>query len=441
MSGAARASWILALAAGCCLTLPGRAHDQVPGTAQDRPVLLRGGDLYTVSDGVLPRTDLLFEDGTIRRIGREIEAPAGAMIVDVTGKRVYPGLIAPHTTLGLSEIGAVRATVDHAEVGEITPEVAAHIAYNPDSELIPTVRSHGITTAQVTPVGSLLRGRSFITHLDGWTKEDSMVKPVDGLQVQWYSAAVHVDTGVDDQKLIERKKQIAASRDRLHRAFEDARAYDLARDADLVGAVDLRWEAMRPIFDGEIPVHVRANDYREIVDALDLAESFGLRIVLVGARDSYKLTERLVRQQVPVILGSTTALPLRQDEDYDIAYKLPHLLHEAGVTFCLGHITWGGWAVRNLPFQAGQAVAFGLSQDAALRAITLSTAEILGIDESQGSLEVGKDATLFVSDGDVMDMLGQQVTNMYIKGRRVDLDDRHKQLFRKYRAKPAGDGR
>jgi hypothetical protein len=166
------------------------AHDQIPGADQTRPVLLRGGDLYTVSGAVLEETDLLFEGGVITQIGVGLTPPAAAEVIDASGSRVYPGLIAPQTAVGLSEIGAVRATRDLDESGTVTPEVAAHVAYNPDSEIIPTVRSHGITTAQVAPQGMGIAGRSFITHLDGWTKEDAGVRLVDGLVVNWPRAGV-----------------------------------------------------------------------------------------------------------------------------------------------------------------------------------------------------------------------------------------------------------
>ncbi len=426
----------LALAALALASAAG-AHDQVPAPEQNHPVLLKGGDLYTVAHGVLPGTDLLFEDGRITAIGPGLAPPPGAEVIEVAGRRVYPGLIAPQTTLGLTEIEAVRATRDLIEVGEVTPEAAAHAAFNPDSELIPTVRSHGITTAQVAAQGALLRGRSFTTHLDGWTKEDSAVKLVDGLVLRWPNAAV-VEAWWMEEKPEEQRKRMAEERRRLRQAFEAASAYHLAKTADSTRPVDLRWEAMRPVLTGEQPVYVVANDYRQIVEAVAFAREHGLRMVLVGGREAYKLSDLLLENDVPVILDSTTSLPLREDDPYDLPYRLPSLLYEAGVRFCLSHPR--SWDARNLPFQAGLAVAFGLPEDLALRAVTLSTAEILGIDADLGSLDVGKEATLFVSDGDVMDTLGQQVTLMFIRGRRVDLDDRQKELYRKYDQKPAGSG-
>jgi imidazolonepropionase-like amidohydrolase len=356
-------------------------------------------------------------------------------VIDVTGHRVYPGLIAPQSTIGLVEIGAVRATGDRTETGQVTPEVAAHIAYNPDSEVIPTVRAHGITTAQITPLGSLIRGRSFLTHLDGWTKDDSAVALIDGLQIEWPQPVPGEGWWLPETKEPARKA-IAETRHRLEQAFDDARAYMLARQADPSVDIDLRWEAMVPALRREQTVYITADDYRQIVEAVEFARRQELRMVLAGGAEAYRAADLLVDNDIPVILANPTGLPMREDDDYDTAYVQPRLLHEAGVKFCLARFSWGAWDIRNLPLEAGHAVGFGLPADVALRAMTLTTAEILGIADELGSLEVGKQATLFVSDGDVMDALTQHVTLMFIEGRRVDLGNRHRTLYQKYRQKP-----
>lgn len=426
-----RVALVLALLAGAGRT--GAAHDLAPGTVQERPVLLRGGDLYTVADGVLPATDLLFEAGRITAIGRDLAVPPDAEVIDVAGQRVYPGLIAPQTTLGLVEIGAVRATRDLAEVGPLTPEAAAHVAFNPDSELIPTVRSHGVTTVQVVPQGRLLAGRPMLVHLDGWTKEDAALRLAHGVQLAWPSAA---GGGFQAPPPEVRQRRAEAERRLLEQAFAEAWAYHGARRAGAGAGFDLRWEALAPVLAGEEPLFVVADDRRDIAEAVAFARQQGVRMVLVGGAESYRVTGLLKENDVPVILGGTTELPLRAGDDYDLPYKLPRLLAEAGVRFCLAQ-PGASWAARNLPFQAGLAVAFGLPPEEALRAVTLSAAEILGIAEHQGSLEVGKAATLSVSRGDVLDVLGQDVTHLWIDGRRVDLEDRHKRLYRKYGQKIA----
>ncbi len=410
-----------------------RGHDQVPGPPQARPILLRGGDLYTVSQGVLPATDLLFAGGKIVAIGPGLAAPAGAQVIEVRGKRVYPGLIAAATQLGLTEIGAVRATSDFDETGAVNPEVWSGTAFNPDSELIPVARRHGITTAQVAPGGGLVPGRSGIFHLDGWTREDAAVRAVDGLYLSW--PAVSVVSFFFSPPADEQRKQITENNALLERTFTEARAYHLARTAGETGPTDLRWEAMRPLFRGEIPLFVEADDPRQIEAALAFCRKLSVRMVLVGGRESHLVAHLLREAKVPVLLPNTTEVPYRDDAAYDHAYRLPALLHEAGVSFALSYSGGNSWDVRNLPFQAGIAAGFGLPKDAALRAITLSAAEILGIADREGSLEVGKSATLFVSDGDVLDPLSQNVTHVFIEGRAVDLDNRHEQLYRKYRVR------
>ena len=417
---------------------PATAHDQVPGAPQTRPVLLRGGDLYTVSSGVLARTDLLFDSGRIVAIGPDVVPPAGAEVIDVSGRRVFPGLIAAGTTLGLIEIGAVRATNDMAEIGGVTPEATAHVAYNPDSEILPTVRAHGITTTQVVPAGSLVRGRPFVTHLDGWTKEDSAVRLTSGLAVSWpvLPRASRFDEGGARRSREELEKERREAIVRLERSFDDARAYLANRAADPDLPVDLRGEALRPVLEGSEPVFIEADLYRDIREAVEFAVERKLRLVLVGGADAWRATKLLLDHDVSVILAGALGLPRRDDDAYDQAFRSPALLHEAGVRFCIAD-TGGSWSVRNLGLHGAQAVGFGLPADAALRAVTLSVAEILGIDAELGSLDVGKSATLFVSQGDVLDSLTRRVTHMWIQGRRVDLDDRHQELYRKYRQKPA----
>lgn len=413
------------------------AHDYVPGEEQKNPVMLRGGDLYTVSDGVKEQTDLLFENGRITQIGRNLNPPENAEVIDVTGKRVYPGLIAPYTSIGLIEIGAVRATNDISEIGAINPDVQAHVAYNPDSEIIPSVRSNGITTALIVPGGGLVMGRSSLINLDGWTVEDAAEKLNVGLHIRWPRAAV-IDAWWMEKLPEEQKKEMVENRKRIYQIFDDAQAYRLARQTDPNIKVDSRWEAMVSVLAGERPVFIMANDYRQIEQAVSFAREYNLSLILVGGADAWMLIDLLKENSIPVILKRIQSLPMREDEGYDLAYRLPALMAEAGIKFCLSTAGSGGGSatsVRNLPLQAGQATAFGLSQREALRAVTLSTAEILGVADDLGSLNVGKKATLVVSEGDVLDPLTHNVVLEFIEGRRVDLDNKHKELNRKYRQK------
>ncbi len=426
--------WIMILTMILCAATA-TAHNLVPGAKQDHPILLKGGDLYTVKNGVLQQTDLLFEQGRISQMGKNLSGPTGTEVIDVTGKRVYPGLIDAATNLGLVEIGEVRATRDASEVGTVTPEVQSHIAYNPDSEIIPTVRANGITTALVAPTGGMICGRSSLINLDGWTKEDATEKFNVGLHVNWPSAST--GWSWSDQRPAEEKRRDRAEKlKRLDDAFEAAKAYYLAKKVNPNIKVDERWEAMLPVFSKELTVFVNADDVRQIAQAVDFAKKWDIKIAIVNGRDSYKVADLLKTNGIPVVYGRVQGLPMREDEDPDISSRVPKLLADAGVKFCLSS-SYPNSGSRNLPFQAAQAVAFDLAPDQALSALTLTSAEILGVEKDLGSLEVGKKATIVVSDGDILDPPTNRVIYEFIEGRKVDLDNRGKQLYDKYRQKPS----
>jgi imidazolonepropionase-like amidohydrolase len=423
---------LIRLALLALLATSALGYDYVPAQKQAQPVLLKGGTLYTVADGIRENTDLLFDKGIITQIDADITPPPDAVVIDITGKMVYPGLIALGTTLGLTEIGAVRATNDISETGRINPDVQSHMAYNPDSEIIPTVRSNGIAYAQIVPGGPLINGRSCLLNLDAWTKEDAAVELNLGLHVVWPNSGVSV--GRRERRSAEEQRD-ANVRDlaELYKAFDDALAYKLAKEADPNTPVDSRWDAMVPVLSGKLPLFVHANDYRQIEQAIEFTKKRNLRMILMGGNDAWKAADLLVANNIPVVYFSTMGLPSHQDDPYDQAFTVPRLLHDAGVKLCLA--VGGASGVRNLPFDAGHAVGFGLPADAALRAITLTPAEVLGVADRIGSLEVGKRATIVVSEGDIMDHLTHNVTHLFIDGRAVDLDNKHKELYRKYSAK------
>lgn len=423
---------ILSILAVLLIAATASAHDYVPAPPQVQPILLSGGDLYTVSHGIMPRTDLLFSEGRITAIGTDLDLPPETIVIDVTGGHVYPGLIAANTALGLVEIGAVRATVDLREVGRVHPEVKAWIAYNPDSEIIPTIRCNGVTYAHVVPSGQLIDGRSSLMKLDGWTREDCAEKPIVGMHMHWPRAAV-INAWWMEQTAEEQKEQMEKNRAAMRDVFTDARAYFLARQAGTLTETDVRWEAMLPLFTGEMPLFVHADDYRQIEQAVYFGKEQQIDIVIVGGREADKAVDLLAEYDVPVIVGRVHRLPMREDDDYDLPFRTPKILHDAGVPFCIAMSSATG--ARNLPFQAGQAVAFGLDPETALRSITLSTAEILGVDDRLGSLDVGKQATVVVCEGDILDYRTSKVTRVYIDGRDVDLDSKQKELERKYRAR------
>ncbi|WP_417664892.1 amidohydrolase family protein [Pseudidiomarina sp.] len=410
------------------------ANDMVPGKAQEQPILLQGGTLHTVTNGVMQDTDLLFENGKITAIGANLSVPENARVIDVSGKQVYPGLVALDTTLGLIELGAVRATNDTSEVGQITPEVSGHTAYNPDSEVIPTIRYNGITHAEIVPQDNLIAGRSSLLQTDGWTYEDAAEALNVGVHVNWPRVGLNTSWW-ERRSPEEQRKENAENLSKLKAAFTDAKAYFDAKQANKLNGTDVRWEAMTGLFDGSSKLFVHAHDKRQMDAAMEFASEWGFDLVLVGARDAWRIADKLAANDVTVVYGEPYGLPTRHDEAYDQAYSTPAALAAAGVDFSIAYST-GWWDIRNLAFAAGNAVAFGLDKDQALAAITIKPAEVMGVADQIGSLDVGKNASLFVSQGDVMDQLGQDVQMMFIDGAEVDLNNRHNQLYEKYRQKP-----
>lgn len=424
---------LLIAVAAATVTLSAAANDIVPAEPQQQPILLQNGTLHTVTNGVQEDTDLLFVDGKISAIGSDLAAPAGAQIIDISGKHVYPGVIALDTTIGLREIEAVRATEDAEEVGAVTPEVSGHVAYNPDSEVIPTIRYNGVSHAQIVPQGDLVMGRSSLLQLDGWTYEDAGERLNVGVHVNWPRVGINT-AWWERRSPEEQRKANAEARKNLERTLVQAKAYYDAKLAGELQGTDLRWEAMLGLFDGTSTLFVHANDQRQIEEAMDLTQEWGFDWVLMGARDAWRMADELAAAEVRVVFGAPFGLPSRHDEAFDQAFATPAALAEAGVNFALSYP--GYWDVRNLPFAAGNAVAYGLDREAALAAITLKPAEFLGVADRLGSLEEGKQATLVISAGDLLDPIGQKVEALFIEGRNVDLNNRHLQLYNKYKQKP-----
>ncbi|MSU49090.1 MAG: hypothetical protein EXS37_08410 [Opitutus sp.] len=420
-----------------------QATNLVPAARQTKPLLLTGGTVVTVSGPVLAPADVLVVDGKISRIGPSIPAPAGAEVINVKGRYVYPGLIAAQTHLGLTEISALRQTVDTAELGAINPNARTQTAINPDSELIPVARANGVLTALVVPAerasgaprGNLIAGTSTLIRLDGWTWEDLTIRAPLGLHVFWPVVRLNRP----DRNA---KAPAAAPRDgdgetrALDDAFVAARSYAQAKAAGRAGfETDLRWEAMLPAMRGEQRVFVHAEELKQIRAALAFAIKHALKIVIIGGLDAWRAAEDLKAADVPVIVGGTNRLPRRRDDDHEAAYANPARLHAAGVRFCIAGGISGPAEVgneRNLPYHAARAAAHGLPREVALRAVTLGAAEVLGIEAELGSIEVGKRGTLIVTDGDPLE-IPTQVTLAFIDGAPVDLRSRHTQLYEKYR--------
>jgi imidazolonepropionase-like amidohydrolase len=417
-------------------TSPAFSSDIIPGKPQEKPIALVGGTIHTVTKGTIENGVVLFDKGKIVAVGREINIPRDAEVIDVKGKHIYPGLINAFTTIGLIEIGAVRATRDVAEVGLVNPNVRAEVAFNPDSEHPPVTRSNGITMALVVPTGELIAGQSALMMLDGWTWEEMTLKAPVGLHIYWPRMTLPSERFMFVRRSPEElKKEVETRINLIRETFQKARAYKKAKESEIQKGVpyhdtDLKYEAMIPVLEGKVPVFIHANSSKEILSAIEWAESEGLKIVIVGGADSWKVADVLKNKNIPMILTNIHRLPSKRYSDYDEPFTVAYKLYKAGVKFCIGG-EGGYYNERNLPYQAGTCVAFGLPREEALKAITIYPAEILGVADKVGSIEPGKDATLIVTTGDPLE-ISTQVVYEFIQGKKVDLSNRQVKLYEKY---------
>jgi len=371
-----------------------------------------------------------FADGKITYAGPRAGAPSltGMTEIDGNGKDVYPGFIAMDSRLGLIEIDAVRATRDEREIGYFNPNARSIIAFNTDSEVVPTVRNIGVLLAQVTPNGNGLAGQSSVVHLDGWNWEDAAVRADEGMHLHWPSAYNQSGWWAEPSG-IKKNDDYADDVRKLELYFDEAAGYaksDSPTD-------NPRFRAMAPVFSGDRTLYIHASYAREIEDALNFAQRYDITPVLVDARDAWMVKELIKASGASVLIGPVHALPERSDDLVSQPFETPAQLHAAGipVAFSLS----GGWEQRRLPHHAGHTVGFGMPYEEAVRALTLTPATILGIADRVGTLEVGKDATLFLSAGDALDMRTNQVERAFINGRDIKLSSRQTMLADKYRAK------
>lgn len=427
----------------------------IKAPAAKQPVVIRNAVLHTLDRGTILGGTIWFQDGVIRGVHAQDEAvtvpkDAKPLLIDGTGKHIYPGLIAANTQLGLQELQSVRQSVDLDEIGELSPEVIAAVAVNPDSTLLPVTRSNGVLIAAVFPSGGLIPGRASVIQLDGWTNRDLAVLPDAGVVIDW--PALPAETpgrgmrggrrpqapgtpgapGATPTPPEDPTVAVQRQRAQIDEAFAKARAWIEAKKADKNTPADLRAQALVPAAMGEQPVFLLADEAEEIDSAIAWALGAKLRPIVVGGRDAL-LCDGLRRAQVPVIVNGVLKLPARDDLPYDDAFTFPARLKAAGIPFCIA----SGepfYNERNLPYQAAAAAAHGLDREAALAAITRDAAQILGVGQRLGTLTVGKDATILVTDGDPLE-LTTRIHHAFVQGREIDLRNKQTELARKYREK------
>jgi imidazolonepropionase-like amidohydrolase len=410
-------------------------------SVQAETLRLTGATVHTVSGETITNGQVLMRDGKIAAVGSSVTA-AAAKTISLAGLHLYPGMIALNTPLGLMEIDGVRATLDVREVGDYTPDVYSWLAVNPDSELLPVARANGISHFQPVPSGAVVAGQSGLLALDGWTTEQMVVRKSVALHVYWPSA--NLDTTPKERARDPKKWKSLEDQDKerqeklrqLENFFAEARAYAKAKEGTKEFQIVPAWEAMLPVVRGEIPVTVHADDARQIRAAVAWATTNGIKMVLAEGLDAWRVAELLATNNVPVIFSHIFTQPQRETDGYNINFSAAGVLAKAGVqvAFSGGE----GSLAKNLPYTAAQAVAFGLQTEEALKGITLYPAQIAGVADRLGSIETGKDATLFASDGDILD-IRSNVKRMWIGGKEVSLESRHTRLYEKYKNRPKAD--
>jgi len=402
---------------------------------------IRNARIVTVNGATIERGTVLIRDGKIAAVGANVSVPGNAKVIDAQGLSVYPGLIDSNTTLGLTEVGQVNATVDTTELGDFKANMKALTAVNPNSELIPVARMNGVTTALTCPRGGLIAGQCALINLDGWTPQEmklqapaamQMIYPVIGFGGRRGGGFAQILGQPGEQQRQQRDRQIESLRKKL----EDAQAYAKAKDAAAADkslplrTIDLGLEAMIPVVKGEVPVLIDANGEREIRGAIELADRYKLKLIINGGDNASRVARTLKEKNIPVILGAVLDLPDNEDDSYDTPYARAAELHKAGVKFAFSTATASD--VRLLPYHAGTAAAFGLPKEEALKGVTIYPAQILGVDKLVGSIETGKIANLVVTDGDILEFR-TKVKHMFINGHPVDLTNKHTRLYERFK--------
>jgi imidazolonepropionase-like amidohydrolase len=417
-------------------TLLSFAQQPIPASPERKSILLTGATIHTATGKVIENGAVGIKDGKINLVSDAGSAQSNNYdtVIYCTGKQIYPGFIDPNCSLGLVESGAVRATTDVADIGALNPELRTLTTYNTDSKITPVVRLNGILTAQIAPQGGLISGTSSIMNLDGWNWEDACYKADDGVHLNWPAMYTRVQLNPDQIGGFVPNKNYDKQVQMLQKFLADAWAYSKQKTHP---ETDIKLEAMRGIFDGNKTLFIHADFAKEILASITAVKSFSIpKIVLVGGRDSWMITSFLKQNNIPVILTRVHSQPAMNDDDIDQPYKTPAILQNAGILFCLENEgDQEENASRNLPFMAGTAITFGLTAEQGLDAITSNTAKILGIDNTTGSIEVGKDATLFISDGDALDMSTNNITLAFIKGKKIQLTSIQTALYHEYMQK------
>ncbi len=416
------------------ITLVKAQDDVYPAKEYKGLLFIKNATIHVGNGQVIEDGTIQVNNGKIEKVGQNIAIPAGDVkVVDAKGKQVYPGLILSSTQIGLKEIGgnAVRGSNDFNELGDYNTNIRSIVAYNADSRIPGTLRANGILLANTIPQGGLLPGSSSVVQLDAWNYEDAAYKTDVAIHFNMPELLNRPRGFFAQQPPGDPVKQGLEKIEEVKNFFRQAKAY---LQEGTHKETNLKFEALRPLFEKKQKFFVHCDIVKQMLIAIDFAKEFGFDVVLVGASESYQIADLLKQNNISVILGQEHVLPTSDDDDVDQPYKTPAVLKKAGVFFALNDDDESA-RHRNLPFNAGTAVAYGLTKEEALTAITLNAAKILGIDDRTGSIEVGKDANIVISEGDILDMRTSIITDAFIQGRNVSLENKQTQLYERYKTK------
>lgn len=405
-----------------------------PGKKQEKSIIYINATVH-IGDGTkVLKGAVGFDNGLISYVGAtpEVRKNLFEEVIDGEGMHIYPGFIAPNSTLGLQEIGSVRATRDQREVGHINPHIRSLIAFQTESDITTTVRTNGILLGQITPRGSFVGGQSSVVHFDGWNWEDALIRESDGIHVYWPRMYERDHTG----KLLSLKERGLYQKrvEALEEYLDQAKAYQNRANEE---NIDLRLQAFSKLLKNKMNLYVHAQTAKQMTAAISLKRKYNIeKMLIVGGRESHLITNLLKENNVGVMVGRLHDLPWNDYDDLDLPYKLPKILQDAGVKWCFENAgDMEQMNSRNLPFYAGTAIAYGLEYEQAVAGLTLNTAEMIGVSTKYGSLQVGKSATLIVSKGDALDMMTNNIISAYIDGRSLELTNRQIGLYKKYKKK------
>ena len=415
------------------ISIVGKAQ-QTPAPKQQKSILILNAKAHLGNGTVLENSAIGFKNGKIDVVSsvNSVNKANYETIIDASGKEVYPGFIAPNSTLGLVEIDAVKSSDDESEIGTFNPHVRSLIAYTADSKVVETVRPNGVLMAQITPRGGLISGTSSVVQLDAWHWNDAVIKENDGIHMEFPSSFKRSGTWFEPGT-IEANKEYTKEIAEINNFFQNAKVYNTtaAKERNLI------FEATKGLFSGEQTLFIHANEEKQMIDAIQLAKSNGIdKIAIVGGYEAYKIGSFLKENKIGVLLKRVHGMPENDDDDIDLPFKLAKLLTDQGVLVGLENSgAHERMETRNLPFLAGTCAAYGLNKEQALQLITSNTAKILGIDTFCGTLEVGKDATLFISEGDALDMRTNKLSKAFIQGRTISLETHQTKLNERYKGK------